>query len=279
MTERQKFQVCFIMPHHRFVYGLAFKEVLFLLRNSLTDLGYDAIIKPNILSAERTNIIVGYNLLSFSESLTQCRIIPWQLEHLEGTHWYDAKSRQIFDHASDIWDFSTVNVDFLAREGYCARHLPPGYHPSLRLIRPALRRDIDVLFYGVVNERREPVLRQLGEVSNLKVVTGVFGEERDALIARSRIVLNLHYHESRILESVRISYLLNNDAFVISEDADDNPWPGVELVTAPYEDLVKTCRHYLAHEHEREERRRRVAAQFRARFPMTDLLRPVLEGR
>jgi len=57
----------------------------------------------------------------------------------------------------------------------------------------------------------------------------IWGDERDNLIYRSKIVLNIHYYETKIFEIIRISHLLANRAFVISEDSN---------ATSIYADLV-----------------------------------------
>jgi hypothetical protein len=52
----------------------------------------------------------------------------------------------------------------------------------------------------------------------------VWGPARDELIARAKVVLNLHYYEAAIFEQVRVSYLLNNEALVISESSEFVPY-------------------------------------------------------
>src|SRR5580658_4511667 len=74
----------------------------------------------------------------------------------------------------------------------CARppiHVPLGYVPELRRIQASKVQNIDVLFYGSLNERRSRILQALKD-SGVKVHSafGVYGKERDALIARSKIV-------------------------------------------------------------------------------------------
>ena len=101
-----------------------------------------------------------------------------------------------------------------------------------------------MLFYGMVNERRRQVLQNLESRCRLAVLTGVFGAERDALIARAKIVLNLHYYETCILEQTRVSYLLNNGACVVSEDSPSNPYEGM-IATAPREKLADLCLEWL----------------------------------
>jgi hypothetical protein len=123
-----------------------------------------------------------------------------------------------------------------------------GYVPELTRIKPEPC-DIDFLWYGSLNERRTQVLQKLHSMGfKVKILFGVYGQQRDAFIARSKIVLNIHFYESKVLEIVRISYLLANRRFVISESGND---PEIEdpirngLVLANYENLVKECVKYL----------------------------------
>jgi hypothetical protein len=74
---------------------------------------------------------------------------------------------------------------------------------------------------------------------------GVYGEQRDAIIARSKLVLNIHYYPAKIFEIVRISWLLANAVCVVSEDSPlDSALESVQdgIVQAPYDRLVETCR-------------------------------------
>jgi hypothetical protein len=145
---------------------------------------------------------------------------------------------------------------------------PPAKMNSVRQSPP-----IDVLFYGSMNERRKAVLQDLARDLSVKALFGAYGPERDAWIARSKIVLNIHYYERQILEQVRISYLLNNRRFVLSEQSARNPY-GAALATAPYWELAAQCRFYLNHPAERE---RLADAGFRwlQERPMTESLRQI----
>jgi hypothetical protein len=105
--------------------------------------------------------------------------------------------------------------------------------------------DIDVLFYGSVNERRARVIVELRNRGlNAQAVFGVYGAPRDSLIARAKVVLNLHYYDTSIFEIVRVSYLLANRKAVVSEchdgtEIDPDMVDAVRL--APYEQLVDAC--------------------------------------
>jgi len=83
-------------------------------------------------------------------------------------------------------------------------YVPIGYVPELTRIAPAAE-DIDVLFYGASYERRYAVLRDLHDRGlRVKWLSGVYGASRDAWIARSKIVLNIHYWDAKIFEKVRL---------------------------------------------------------------------------
>jgi hypothetical protein len=116
------------------------------------------------------------------------------------------------------------------------------YHAKLNRIPVDQAKDIDVLFYGGINKARAQILDGLKERGlHVKHLSGVFGAERDGFIARSKIVLNLHQYGTKILEMIRIHYMMNNSKVVLTQYDDDSV--GGEaykagLVLAPYAQLV-----------------------------------------
>ena len=161
-----------------------------------------------------------------------------------------------------VLDYSEMNMKALRAAGLDhVRHLPIGYMPCLARIAPAPVCDIDVLFFGSLNERRAAVLDAL-RARGLTVVHlfGVYGAERDASIARAKVVLNLHFYAAAIFEVVRVSYLLANGVCVVSEGAADTPDTLAfqdALCFAPYEDLVDACAALVADDARREALARR----------------------
>jgi rhodanese-related sulfurtransferase len=184
---------------------------------------------------------------------------------LDNSPWLSGLYRQALQ-SHTVWDYSAENVRRAAELGIGAlRHVPVGYVPELSRIAPA-NEDVDVLFYGSVNVRRQAVLRAL-EAAGLKVVAlfGVYGEERDRAIARARIVLNMHFYEARIFEIVRVAYLLNNAKAVVAECG---PRTAIEpdlreaILGVPYERLVDACVQLARH----PERRAALAAAGHRQF-------------
>ena len=88
--------------------------------------------------------------------------------------------------------------------------------------------------------------------------TPTFGKERDALIARSRVVLNLHQYDTHIFEQVRVNYLLINGKVVVSEVADDTEIPDAyrRLIEPAWgiDAIVDRCRQLAGNDRLRRER-------------------------
>jgi hypothetical protein len=128
------------------------------------------------------------------------------------------------------WDFSEANAELLG-----ATHVPVGYHPTMERFRRDTVQDIDVVFTGCLNERRTKVLEALAE-QDLKVVAippGIYGAQRDAVLARAKLALNMLYHEMGVFPALRYAHLAANRVPVLSETC-----PEVRGFQCPYDDIV-----------------------------------------
>ena len=270
--------VCLFAPESQ-PHAMCFAEAAVLVRQSLLSLGAECTFGLNALEPRAINILLGCHFVDDPALLAGLRYIPWQLEQLHETEGFCNEALLgLLRGAHAVWDYSLENIAFLAGQGISAKHLPLGYHPALERITPAPRKDIDVLFYGALSERRRTVLDALAEAGlRVRALFGVYGGERDEAIARAEIVLNVHQFSMQVLESVRISYLFNNAVFVLSELCGANPYPEAPLSQWPWEKLVEGCRQMLAMREEREAMRLGAARAFRRHYPMTALLRAVLE--
>jgi len=230
----------------------AFSEVALGLQGGFRELGIDA---PVVTTRERINgkaIVLGANLLPGMPGVkAPGKSILYNLEQITpGSEWLTGAYLKLL-RRHRVWDYSRYNIAQLEQLGIRDPvHCPIGFSERLCRIDPAPDKDIDVLFYGSMNERRLQVLEALVS-SGLRVETlfGVYGEQRDAVIARSRIVLNIHYYPAKIFEIVRISYLLANRVCVVSEESpSDSALASVQdgIVQAPYEGLAETCREMIA---------------------------------
>lgn len=223
-------------------YSQAFHEVAETLAYGLVQLGHEVSYKSNGFLPGAQNIVLGPQFADGQTEFPEGTIL-YNLEPIGGNDRMlmspDLSKRYV------IWDYSPANIAHWTRNHIAARCVPIGYVRELTRIMPVPRPDIDVLFYGSVNSRRAKVLSELQQIlgRDRVVVAGGFGKERDAMIARARLVLNLHYYDSpKLFEWVRVSYLLANMKAVVSEESDDFPIALVGAVrSAPYGDLVAAC--------------------------------------
>lgn len=155
------------------------------------------------------------------------------------------------DRSRVIWDYSAANVARWRELGFeRAVHCPLGYHPSMETIAPAERETIDVLHYGALSERRIKILRALRD-AGLRVTQlhGDYGSVRDRIIARSKVVLNMHHGDRGIFEIFRCSHLFANRRFVVTEGGGvdtELEWLAQSCaVRVPYDHLVSVCLGYV----------------------------------
>lgn len=224
-----------------------FIEIAKTLMHGLKNLGYNVILTENDFSKTNINIILGAHLLTQD----MIRKIPlssiiYNLEQFDSKSMLNSTTAHIFEMFT-VWDYSKRNIEQFKKLGFKndLYYVPIGYVPELTCIPIVSTQDIDVLFYGSINPRREKILEELKQAGlNVVSVFGIYGERRDELIARAKIVINIHYYESSILEIVRISYLLANHKAVVAEcnettEVADELKEALALV--PYEKLVETC--------------------------------------
>ena len=230
-------------------------ELIELLTFTLRELGHTVTITENQMASGPVNLLVGATAFLTQQQYTAIRsfrghFIVFQNEVLADDAGFVREPPgyvEFLAGASQIWDYSPTNLPFLNLHG-CRRvhYIPIGYAPSLERIVHAPERDIDVLFYGSINPRRERLLLAVTQSQlKLKALFGVYGAARDREIARAKVVLNVHQFDAPHLEELRLAYLLNNRCFIVSEKADRNPY-GRGVVFREYDDLVDCCVAYCA---------------------------------
>ncbi|MBI3499005.1 MAG: glycosyltransferase family 1 protein [Proteobacteria bacterium] len=280
MTEAHpEFGIWIVRPPG-FVHSRGFEEVAEALQAGLVALGHSAAIVDPPAWAARRLIVLGGQLIDpgYFDRLPADAVI-FNLEQIfPGSPWLEPHYVELL-RRFEVWDYSQRNLDELRRLGIDnCRLCGIGYASCLTRIPEAVE-DIDVLHYGSMNAHRRSVLAGLVERGAVvRHVFGVFGEDRDRLIARSKIVLNMHFYEGRVFEIVRVSYLLANRRFVVCEYGTD---PGLEepfaggVAFAPHEELVDTCLRYLADPDARKRISERGFQRYSAML-QADMLRRVL---
>lgn len=146
-----------------------------------------------------------------------------------------------------VWDYADANIKALRTLGVDrVVKCRVGHYPALETVQKAAEEDVDVLFYGSMIDRRLKILNDLAHAKvKTRVLSGVYGEERDRWIGRAKIVLNLHFYEKPIFEIFRVSHLLANSKCVVTEDGGRDleleEFAKSATSYAPYGELVQTC--------------------------------------
>jgi len=263
-------------PHSR-----AFDEVGQALHAGFAELGIDAPLIGDLAHAQGTTIIIGANLLPLMPGARLPKdAIIYNLEQVDpGSPWMQEGYLTLL-RKHRVWDYASQNVSRLAKLGVTVEGICEiGHAAVLERIQPAPEQDIDVLFYGSIGERRQATLDALA-ARGLKVmaVSNLYGHLRDDLVVRAKVVVNIHHFPAKVLEIVRLSYLMANGVPIVSEPGaepgEDAPYAEAIAFT-PYDGLVERCADLVADAQARAALGAQAQACFRAR-PQAEFLRGLI---
>jgi len=186
-------------------------------------LGYEPVV---VLGAhtlqDKPFLVPGWSIDKLDPKITSC--IIYNTEHPSSPFMTPQYHRLLEAH--QVWSYYPDGP---------GKYVPIGYMPQMTRI-PKNAQPVDVLFYGSMNYRRNRVLSKLsGTGLTVKwLPLGTYGADRDRWIARSKVVLNVHYYTPGVMESVRLSYLWANRKCVVTECTADT-------AGFHYDELVDAC--------------------------------------
>jgi hypothetical protein len=247
-----------------YLHSRCFEEVALSLQAAFAALGFDVPIVTDPVRIRDWALVLGANLLTSMSIVLPPRLILYNLEQIQkDSAWLKTAYIDLL-RRYPVWDYSERNISAL-KELYGITNVTLcgiGYMPVLSRIAAAAE-DIDVLFIGSMNGRRRAVLEEIaGHGENVSSAFNTYGEQRDGVIARAKLVLNLHFYEAQVLEIVRVSYLLANRKCVVSETGHDEALEAPlrkGVAFAPYGRLTAACLQLLQ---DNEERLRLAEAGF-----------------
>ena len=280
-----KFNLVRIVPDNGFyIHAQVFHEIEAAVFFSLSHLGYDVTNSVNEFSKDRRNIVFGMHHCPVDvvrHDIPKDTII-YSLEQMkdspECVRWC-RKYRNL-----EVWDYSMRNTEVLKQAGVeKIKHFEIGYVPEITYFQRNVpqERDIDILAYMSPSPRRVKIMEQFEKNPNInfKHVQSVYGDERDELIKRAKLVINLHNNDNRIFEMVRVSHLIQNRIPVLAEVNPDTDFPKHmegTVFTSTYENFVDTAIELLKDEDKLEEQAEKGLEIFK-KFPMTKFLEEVLK--
>ena len=208
-----------------------------------------------------------------------------------GSNWITPDLFHKFEMSMGLWEFSPkLNKEWLSL-GYNSSYVPiripmsPFVDIGNNDIHfTSIKKDIDVLFYGGRHARRSIIEGKLKKQLHRKNIIfryyDLFGEEREYLISRSKIVINIHFWPKSSLETHRIEYLMARGKCVISERSLDKELDieySKAVIFTTYDNIIETVKNVLNQpskmkEHETKARKLSETHQFNMDFLKNALL-------
>ena len=172
----------------------------------------------------------------FNNGETPKKYIMINTEPLNVEYWKNTL-KNVIENALYIIDYSygneniyknmNINNYFILPIGYCKLH-----ETIYNNILPSVNKDIDILFYGAITERRKNILTDITKFSNENNINFVIRNndlydynEKSKILSRSKIVITIASRDPEILKTndmFRLSFLLSNKIFFIAEKIGDN---------------------------------------------------------
>ena len=178
--------------------------------------------------------------------LPKNRYFLYQLEQLNQTEQAYQNVDIIINNIRDSYctfDYSKTNIAYY----------PQDIRDKIILLAPFIsnpytnikEKSIDILFIGTINDRRRKILQNLKSRAlwgdkdyTIEFVEKIFEDRLDALIRKSKIVINLHYYPNAIMELFRIHDILPYDCKIISEAGTGSSNSDPDGIIDKYKDFV-----------------------------------------
>lgn len=265
--------------------NLFIREIAELLCAGFRDAGCEAQLLIDQIPAEKTEeskIQIVVTPHEFFNLFLRDKL-PWEKMQRLANHlfllgteqpeseWFDS-NLIVAPHACAMLDIHLSGVAAYRARGLPCFHLPLGYHPLLEQTNvPAKsKRDLDICVLAAMTDRREEFIAAnayffAARNCHIRFVPIGFAKteetrsylpipQRNALLQRSKILLNVHYSQLQYFEWHRAMIALANRCCLITETCQgfEPLVPGKHFVMANADDLTACCEYYLNHEEERE---------------------------
>lgn len=237
-----------------------FYDVAMSFASALKQLGNEVQVTINPEECEGQTLVFGAHLIPKLGGTIDGDYIIYQTEQLTaGNSLFVDQAYIDLLKRFPVWDYSPVNIGFLKGHGIEAKYVPVGYSKCMSNIKTGRSaslmgggkngkqridfaewsgvyppvgedgkfvQDIDIAWFGSICDRRKKILEELMavKINDIPITVASFvgyGGFRDKIIARSKIVLNMHYYDSAIFEIFRCGHLFANKKCVVSELGND----------------------------------------------------------
>ncbi len=263
-----------------------FTEAARRLRDAIEAAGYVSHHSINEADVDALNIVLGgvAMLQEILKEFDPARTIVFNFEQLgsDSILLNDAYLDWLRDWT--VADYHSANVAYLKqRNGSEQRvfELPLKPRPALHTL--AVKKSVDVVFYGTLSERRSGVIRKLqAQGLTVETVAGAYAEELTPALQRARLVLHVHFYATGLFPVARMLQPVENGVPIVCETSvfsELSDWSGSGILFADYEDLAGACQRLLqapAEQLTRAQRSRDFAAHLDFATPFNAVVAPFL---
>ncbi|MEO0236640.1 MAG: glycosyltransferase [candidate division WOR-3 bacterium] len=222
--------------------NLTFYDIVQGLVECLNHHGIKVEVTNQIKDDTHLDLYIIFGMNDFVGQKIPDHYIVYQLEQTTGNNeskWFTDRYITYLKNACAVWDYSLINYQNLKKLGIeRIYYFPLQYMRAIDQKTDTIGTEpkYDILFYGSLNQRRQSIIDQLKNHGfNALIKTHLWNQERLDTLRQVKIILNIHFFEQSILETARLSYLLSNDLFVVSECSCD---PILDHWHAPYVTLI-----------------------------------------
>lgn len=215
-------EICFVELPSPGSYGGIYSELICALVTSFTKFGVRVSYQSNRLNPKIPNLVFAWYRKYLKENTRAVRLPPncvvFNLAPLSASETFPWLQKYTESLAySPVIDYSTFNESLIHELGntrtfrflFGYTKLSPFQYPD---------RKQNLLFYGRVNAHRKPVLEKIiANGTSLKVISDIWGHERDLQIGMAHSVINIGKHDRSILETYRLWHCLCLGTPIISE--------------------------------------------------------------
>jgi SAM-dependent methyltransferase len=213
--------LCIVQPAG-YLPSLGFLDQARFFRHQFRRLGCEVSLGKNRLRHGAINFVFGAHL-GFEPSLrARYTCVFVNLEQLGAGGAQVTPAYISLLGSSAVIDYDAANVATYTAHVRDVPLVSFAYAPYLAHgeAAPLEQRPIDVLFVGVINERRRKLIADVESAGRtVSVLLGLYGPERDEFVKQAKAVFNCHYYESARFEQARAFQCLSLGTPVVSERA------------------------------------------------------------
>lgn len=248
------------------------ESFLRIIKNYFNNITIEYINNFNSLSNDKNNIIIA-NIYSINEKLLHVLdSYKSQIILINTEHYYNLNVDKVIDFINNksnfyILEYNILNINYYNNTQkninyvfipLCYNRYIEDYYYKQVIKKDFKSKDIDIFFFGSINERRSNILNHLKTKFNIIIYSGksneCYNKEICNLIERSKIVLNILYYENdKIFDYYRNSLVLITKTLLIYEKSVSKNYEIEDgllnlennTIHVDYKDIINTVDKYM----------------------------------